>query len=70
MIRVGSGHDSHRLVTGRPLILGGVLGLAAFFAGSVPDGAGLGGPYVARLPLSGTITDNREIVVLSCTTGS
>lgn len=24
MIRVGSGHDSHRLVTGRPLILGGV----------------------------------------------
>lgn len=24
MIRVGSGHDSHRLVDGRPLILGGV----------------------------------------------
>jgi 2-C-methyl-D-erythritol 2,4-cyclodiphosphate synthase len=24
MIRVGSGHDSHRLVAGRPLILGGV----------------------------------------------
>ncbi len=24
MIRVGSGHDSHRLVEGRPLILGGV----------------------------------------------
>jgi 2-C-methyl-D-erythritol 2,4-cyclodiphosphate synthase len=24
VIRVGSGHDSHRLVTGRPLILGGV----------------------------------------------
>ena len=24
MIRIGSGHDSHRLVAGRPLILGGV----------------------------------------------
>ena len=24
MIRVGSGHDSHRLVEGRPLILGGI----------------------------------------------
>lgn len=24
MIRVGSGHDSHRLIAGRPLILGGV----------------------------------------------
>ena len=33
MIRIGSGHDSHRLVAGRPLILGGIrveyhLGLA------------------------------------------
>src|SRR5437016_13932647 len=24
MVRVGAGHDSHRLVSGRPLILGGV----------------------------------------------
>ena len=34
MIRVGSGHDSHRLTTGRPLILGGV---------SVPHDRGLDG---------------------------
>lgn len=46
------------------LILGGMLGLAAFFAGSMPDGAGLGRQYVARLPLSGTITDNREMIRL------
>ena len=25
MFRIGTGHDSHRLVAGRPLILGGVL---------------------------------------------
>ena len=24
MVRIGSGHDTHRLVTGRPLVLGGV----------------------------------------------
>jgi 2-C-methyl-D-erythritol 2,4-cyclodiphosphate synthase len=34
MIRVGSGHDTHRLVEGRPLILGGV---------SIPHGRGLAG---------------------------
>jgi 2-C-methyl-D-erythritol 2,4-cyclodiphosphate synthase len=32
MFRVGIGHDTHRLVTGRPLILGGVLVDATFGA--------------------------------------
>jgi 2-C-methyl-D-erythritol 2,4-cyclodiphosphate synthase len=34
MIRVGSGHDTHRLVSGRPLVLGGV---------AVPHALGLDG---------------------------
>ena len=46
------------------LILGAVLGLAAFFADALPDEAGLGGQHVARLRLTGTITDNRELIRL------
>lgn len=45
------------------LILGAVLGAAAFLA-PLPDSAGLTGEHVARLPLKGTITDNRELVRL------
>ncbi len=47
------------------LILGALLGGAAFFSdGVLPENAGLGGEHVARLPISGTITDNRELVRL------
>ena len=46
------------------LILGVVLGAAAMFSGPLPEGTGLGGEHVARLPLNGTITDNRELVRL------
>ena len=46
------------------LILGAVLGLAAFFADALPDEAGLGGQHVARLRLTGTITDSRELIRL------
>jgi len=46
------------------LILGVVLGLAAFFAGPLPEGAGLGSQHVARLKLNGAITDDRELIRL------
>lgn len=51
------------------LILSAVLGAAALFAGPLPEGAGLGGEHVARLPISGTITDNRELIRLVERTG-
>ena len=46
------------------LILGLVLGLAAFFAGPLPEGTGLSGQHVARLKLNGAITDDRELIRL------
>ena len=51
------------------LVLGGLLAGAAFLAGPLPDATGLGGAHVARLPLSGTITDNRELIRLVERTG-
>jgi len=47
MIRVGSGHDTHRLVEGRPLILGGV---------SIPHARGLAGHSDADVVLH-SVTD-------------
>ncbi len=46
------------------LILGVVLGGAALLADGLPENPALGGEHVARLPISGTITDNREMVRL------
>ncbi len=47
MVRVGSGHDTHRLVEGRPLILGGV---------TVPHSKGLHGHSDADVVLH-SVTD-------------
>ena len=47
MMRVGSGHDTHRLVEGRPLILGGV---------RVPHSKGLAGHSDADVVLH-AVTD-------------
>lgn len=47
MIRVGSGHDTHRLVEGRPLILGGV---------TIPHSRGLAGHSDADVVLH-AVTD-------------
>ena len=47
MIRVGSGHDTHRLVEGRPLILGGV---------AIPHARGLAGHSDADVVLH-AVTD-------------
>ena len=47
MIRVGSGHDTHRLVEGRPLILGGV---------TIPHARGLDGHSDADVVLH-AVTD-------------
>lgn len=46
------------------LILGAVLGGAALLADGLPENPALGGEHIARLPISGTITDNREMVRL------
>jgi protease-4 len=46
------------------LILGAVLGGAVLMADSLPENPALGGEHVARLPLNGTITDNRDLVRL------
>jgi protease-4 len=46
------------------LILGAVLGGAALIADGLPENPALGGEHIARLPMSGTITDNRELVRL------
>ena len=47
MLRVGSGHDTHRLVQGRPLILGGV---------TIPHSRGLAGHSDADVVLH-SVTD-------------
>jgi len=44
------------------LVLGVVLGAAALFAGPGPSEALLGSQHVARLTLSGTITDDRKLI--------
>jgi protease-4 len=46
------------------LILGAVLGGAVLMADSLPKNPALGGEHIARLPLNGTITDNRDLVRL------
>ena len=46
------------------LILGAVLGGAVLMADSLPENPALGGEHIARLPLNGTITDNRDLVRL------
>jgi protease-4 len=46
------------------LILGVVLGGATLLSDGLPENPALGGEHIARLPISGTITDNREMVRL------
>lgn len=45
-------------------ILGAVLGGAVLMADSLPENPALGGEHIARLPLNGAITDNRDLVRL------